>query len=245
MTDYFKILGIDHSATDKEVKEAYFRNARLYHPDTNQGDVNDAAERFKLISEAYQNLQTQALREEHVFEATHVDVHEDWTLRGRGRGGKYKSNINTYRQQYQDVSREFNEAEKRWQHANPKANAKWKWFEKLIHPRTLFFVLPVALGCYFVVSAWIKKGTMLFVTNMKTTGRIGAIPSRSSSSSSTHGQDQVVNAWFNPVSQRYETPAPWHPSYKASAVQLVNRDKVHSGTDTASTGTGTGADRQK
>lgn len=53
--DYYKILGVTKSADEKEIKRAYRRLARQYHPDKNPG--NQAAEnKFKDINEAYEVL---------------------------------------------------------------------------------------------------------------------------------------------------------------------------------------------
>jgi DnaJ-class molecular chaperone len=49
--DYYKILGVKKSATDKEIKSAYRKLARKYHPDVNPGD-KDAERKFKEINEA-------------------------------------------------------------------------------------------------------------------------------------------------------------------------------------------------
>jgi curved DNA-binding protein len=51
--DYYKILGVDKGATEKDVKKAFRRLARQYHPDMNPDDPS-AEERFKEINEAYE-----------------------------------------------------------------------------------------------------------------------------------------------------------------------------------------------
>ena len=53
--DYYKILGVEPTATADEIKKAYRKLAIQYHPDKNQGD-KAAEEKFKEISEAYDVL---------------------------------------------------------------------------------------------------------------------------------------------------------------------------------------------
>ncbi len=53
--DYYKILGIKKTATDKEIKKAYRKLARKYHPDLNP-DNKDAEKKFKNINEANEVL---------------------------------------------------------------------------------------------------------------------------------------------------------------------------------------------
>src|SRR5512134_3329778 len=50
--DYYSILGVRRDAAAKEIKQAYRRLARRYHPDVNPGDAS-AEQKFKEISEAY------------------------------------------------------------------------------------------------------------------------------------------------------------------------------------------------
>src|SRR5438105_14830793 len=53
--DYYKILGVGKNASDEEIKKAYRKLARRYHPDRNAGD-KQAEERFKEISQAHDVL---------------------------------------------------------------------------------------------------------------------------------------------------------------------------------------------
>ena len=53
--DLYSVLGVDKKASPEEIKKAYRKLARKYHPDTNSGD-NQAEERFKEISAAYDVL---------------------------------------------------------------------------------------------------------------------------------------------------------------------------------------------
>jgi curved DNA-binding protein CbpA len=52
MKDYYAILGVSREATQEEIKQAYRRLAREYHPDRHPGD-KAIEERFKEINEAY------------------------------------------------------------------------------------------------------------------------------------------------------------------------------------------------
>ena len=54
-TDFYDILGVSRKATQDEVKRAYRKAARKYHPDVNPGDA-EAEEKYKGISQAYEVL---------------------------------------------------------------------------------------------------------------------------------------------------------------------------------------------
>lgn len=53
--DYYEVLGINKGASDDEIKKAYRKLAKKYHPDLNQGDKS-AEQKFKEVNEAYDVL---------------------------------------------------------------------------------------------------------------------------------------------------------------------------------------------
>lgn len=55
MKDYYKILGVSRIASNEEIKKAYYRLVKIYHPDVYNGK-KDALNKFYEISEAYQTL---------------------------------------------------------------------------------------------------------------------------------------------------------------------------------------------
>ena len=64
MKDPYKTLGVDRKASDDEIKKAYRKLARQYHPDTNHGD-KQAEERFKEVQAAYAVLSDPDKRKEY------------------------------------------------------------------------------------------------------------------------------------------------------------------------------------
>ncbi|MEV0381853.1 molecular chaperone DnaJ [Nonomuraea sp. NPDC050643] len=76
--DYYAVLGVPKTATADEIKKAYRKLARQYHPDTNQGDSAKET-KFKEVSEAYDVLSDNKRRKEY---------DEARTLFGSGVGGQ-------------------------------------------------------------------------------------------------------------------------------------------------------------
>lgn len=54
--DYYEVLGVDKNAKQEDIKRAYRRLAKKYHPDLNKDNPKEAEEKFKELSEAYEVL---------------------------------------------------------------------------------------------------------------------------------------------------------------------------------------------
>jgi molecular chaperone DnaJ len=84
--DYYKILGVKRDAKPEEIKKAYRRLARKYHPDVNPGDKS-AEERFKLITEAHDVLSDEKKRKVYDRFGQYSDSLADAAARGAAAGG--------------------------------------------------------------------------------------------------------------------------------------------------------------
>jgi len=62
--DYYQILGVNKSATQEDIKKAFRKLARKYHPDVNQGN-KEAEGRFKEVNEAYEVLSDSEKRQKY------------------------------------------------------------------------------------------------------------------------------------------------------------------------------------
>lgn len=75
--DYYKTLGVPKTASTKEIKSAYRKLARKWHPDVNPTKKKEAEERFKDIAEAYEVLSDPEKRK------TYDSLGSDWQQRAR------------------------------------------------------------------------------------------------------------------------------------------------------------------
>ncbi len=94
--DYYSIMGLKHDATEKEIKTAYRRLARKYHPDLNKEP--DAEDKFKELGEAYEILKDPQKRK----------AYDEY---GRTEPGYQDANNQTYSHAWQEAGDAFHGAE--------------------------------------------------------------------------------------------------------------------------------------
>ena len=61
MKDFYSILGVNEKASQEEIKKAYRKLSKQFHPDVNP----EGADRFKEIAEAYDTIGTESKRQEY------------------------------------------------------------------------------------------------------------------------------------------------------------------------------------
>ena len=61
--DYYEVLGVNKNASQDEIKKAYRELSKKYHPDLNPDNKEEATEKFREVSEAYEVLKDDKKRQ--------------------------------------------------------------------------------------------------------------------------------------------------------------------------------------
>lgn len=112
--DYYKILGVREDETFENIKTAYRRLARKWHPDV-AGNDSDIIARFKEITEAYETLSNKVKREEY-------DRARRFYAYARGEANNYRSNNYT-----QNPSSKENASAKNYKDVKKKSAFSFDW----------------------------------------------------------------------------------------------------------------------
>lgn len=83
--DYYEVLGVDKSVSDEDLKKAYRKAAKKYHPDLNPGDA-EAEKKFKEVNEAYEVLSDREKRARY-DQFGHAGVDPNYGAGASGTGG--------------------------------------------------------------------------------------------------------------------------------------------------------------
>ncbi|QBD77604.1 J domain-containing protein [Ktedonosporobacter rubrisoli] len=94
--DYYAVLGVDKTASQKDVQRAYRKLARKYHPDVNPGD-KAAEEKFKEINEANEVLSDPEKRKKYDELSQYYQRYGEWPGAAGQAGGGYGSGNYQYR----------------------------------------------------------------------------------------------------------------------------------------------------
>ncbi len=86
--DYYEVLGISRNASENDIKQAYRKLARKYHPDSG-GDTKENVEKFHELQEAYDTLSDKEKRKNYDRFG-----HTAQNFAGAGAQGGYRSNVN-------------------------------------------------------------------------------------------------------------------------------------------------------
>lgn len=200
--DPFKTLGVEKNATEAEIRHAFRKLSIKYHPDRNKS--SDAIEYYQKISAAYDLLKdphrrADTINDMNLYNASNDD--SEWTRRSK----RNRSNSNSSGFNYNNVQSDFDytEAQAR-KNANKTYMRNMYTFESLVHPKILFGVLPLLGIAYYFISNTINPANK----NMY------------------NDKDALIDAWYNPVKERWETPAPWDENFDSSNIQKQRKSQV-------------------
>jgi len=149
MSDYYSILGLTKSANSAEIKAAYRKLVKIYHPDKNPNSY-EAVEKFRQIQEAYETLMDPILRSKYDVKVSYNQYFSQASQQTKqqtasGRGKKYSfSEEDLKRRQY------YKEHYKKQYDASKKVNVAEEK-KKYNETRYILFSIPLAIALLFFI----------------------------------------------------------------------------------------------
>ena len=175
--DPYKVLGLDRTATDEEVKKAYRELARKYHPDNymNTPLADLAEEKMKEINEAYETIQK--MRKEAANQASDSDYR---SASGSSYGRERLYEIRSYIE-----SNNFYEAEIRLNSVpNAERTAEWYFLKGVVFR---------ARGWYFEASKYFDAACRMDPVNQEYRIAAESIRNYTASSGRSRNEDAICN----------------------------------------------------
>jgi curved DNA-binding protein CbpA len=149
MSDHYSILGLTKSANTAEIKAAYRRLVKIYHPDKNPNSY-EAVEKFRQIQEAYETLIDPVSRSKYDGKVSYNEYFSQTSQQAKqqttqGRGKKYSfTEEDLKRRQY------YKENYKRQYDAGKKVNVAEEK-KRYNETRYILFSIPLAIGLLFFI----------------------------------------------------------------------------------------------
>ena len=106
MDDPYKVLGVEPGASDEEIKKAYRRLAKKYHPDLNPGD-EVAARKMKEVNAAYERIKNPEKYQSAQSGATGYGGYSQYDPFGWGSYGSYQQRTTQSGDQYQRAAEQY------------------------------------------------------------------------------------------------------------------------------------------
>ena len=199
---YYESLNVPLDASLEDIKEQYRSLCKAHHPDVaTSGNPNQNAEKFKEISNAYQTLSNP--KERRLYDMARAEERH-W----------YRNRTHAEREGWG-----FHNSNMRGPPPpkGPKATGLYAVLETMYHPRN--FILGIIFcigGSWMYNSVFAKQDHNSFHQKQKHL-------------MDTAYRNQLVEAWKNPKTGRWEQPAPWDPTYRRirPTLEMVPRDRVH------------------
>lgn len=225
---HYQVLGVKHTATPEEIKQAFARLVKELHPDTNPSLTSAESSSLGRGGTFLYRNSTAAASTQKIMELKEAfDILRDQTKRTtydqqlsfhRSLGYDPETlhrRAERFRKQYQQQTN-YQSQNDWYEYTNGTTSSSSRFsaqhhliriIEILIRPRMILIPPFVALLSWYLMS----------------------ITHENDYYSTEGGPYEKIKAWFNPTTQRWETPAPWDPIYQQyqKNTKYVNRREVY------------------